>query len=48
MLITWDSWIIFANLYSARIMYNLNVAPWYESTSDTLNYVSLSTAILLW
>ena len=48
-LITGDRWIFFfAYLYSSGIVHHLHVAMLGEFTSDTVNYISLSTAILLW
>lgn len=48
-LITGDSWIIFfAYLYAIGTLHHLHVANQGEFTSDTVNYISLSTAILFW
>lgn len=50
-LITAGSWIFFfffAYLYSIGTLHHLHVANQCEFTSDTVNYISLSTAILFW
>lgn len=47
-LITEDSWIIFLLIFILLgIIHHLHVAMQGEFTSDTVNYVSPSTAILL-